>query len=139
MSDELPPPDALLLDELLLDELPPTDELPLDELPPTDELPLDELPTDEPPLPDPLALEVLPLDESLVVAPLVPAVSDDVLEGGTKLVSQPTEGAIIAPAPVNAIPSHAKELKDRSTIDLILSRVRIVPTRVGTDRHDHGA
>ena len=103
----------------------PLDELPPDELPP-DELPLDELPTDEPPLPDPLELELLPLDEPLVVAPLAPPVSDDGL-GGTKLVSQPTEGAIIAHAPVNAIPSHAKELKDRSAIDLSFSRVPITP------------
>src|SRR6266540_3933071 len=108
------------------DELPP-DELPPDELPP-DELPLDELSTDEPPLPDPLELELLPLDEPSVVAPLVPPVSDAGL-GGTKLVSQATEGAIIAHAPVNTIPSRAKELKDRSAIDLFFS----------TDRHNHGA
>src|SRR5258706_8439952 len=122
--DELPP-DELPPDELPTDELPPVgpppdelllDEPPLDELPPSDELPPDELPTDEPPLPDPLELELLPLDEPLVVAPLVAPVSDDGL-GGTKLVSQPTDGAT-AHAPVNAIPSHAKELKDRSVIDL---------------------
>jgi len=96
------------------------DEPPLDELPPSDELPPDELPTDEPPLPDPLELELLPLDEPLVVAPLAPPVSDDGL-GGTKLVSQPTDGAITAHAPVNAIPSHAKESKDRSAIEPIIA------------------
>jgi hypothetical protein len=114
-----PPPD-----ELPPDELPP-DELPSVELPP-DELPLDELPTDEPPLPDPLEVESLPLDEPLVVAPLLPPISDDG-PGGVKLVSQPTEGAIIAHAPVNAIPSHAKELKDRSAILLSSSRVQSPP------------
>jgi hypothetical protein len=137
------PPDELPPAELPPDELPPAelslDELPPDELPPA-ELPPDELPTDEPPLPDPLELELLPLDEPsvvAVVAPLVPPVPDGL--GGTKLVSQPTEGAIIAHVPVNAIPSHAKELKDRSAIDLSFSRVPITPKLMATDRQDHRA
>jgi hypothetical protein len=36
-------------------------------------------------------------------------------------------GAIIAHAPVIAMPSHAMELKDRSAIDLSFSRVPITP------------
>jgi hypothetical protein len=98
------PPDEVSPDE------PPADELPPDEL-------LDDVSTDEPPVPDPVEVVSVPLDEPLVVAPLVPP-APDVWLGGTKLVSQPSEGAIIAPAPVSAIPSHAKELKDRSAMDL---------------------
>ncbi len=137
MLDELAPPDELVLDELAPPDELVLDELLLDELAPPDELVLDELPTDEPPLPDPVELEVLPPEEPLVVPPPLPPVSDDGL-GGTKLVSQPTEGAIVAHAPVNAIPSHAKESKDRSVMDLSFPSANR-PARVGTDRHDHGA
>jgi hypothetical protein len=135
------PPIELPPAELPPAELPPA-ELPLDvlspeELPPA-ELALDELPADAPPLPDPLVVASLPVVEPLVVAPLVPPAFDDG-PGGTKLVSQPIEGAIIAHVPVNAIPSHAKELKDRSAMDLSFFEGANPPTLMATDGADHGA